>query len=343
MKMRSCPSCEMAIVSHAVKCVHCDAIMPKQKTSAGKIILIVVGSILAISIIVNSFTDKTETPQEQSSITNKTNNTKEDKTEKEPTSTLPGNIDVIEISEQEYKDSAIVIDYNNLAREPDKYMGTILAVTVDIAQTMTGGLLSEAGYRAYESLFSDEWWIKYEIPKDAPRILDKDKVTFYGEFMGLKSITRALTNTKDYVPQLDAKYYEILSNTADSVFSYSDTIVFDYLEITFYDAIEWVTLNNRYSDNHGADVAKIPVSIKNNKNETHGLNMFYFSQYGPDGLKLNDVSAYFLENDVAFAGNMRSGAVQNSFMHILYIGDGDYYVEFKDFYNTVEVKLPIHK
>ena len=125
--------------------------------------------------------------------------------------------------------------------------------------------------------------------------------------------------------------------------TYGDTITFDDLEITFSDQINWVKVDNQFSDHNGADVIEIPVTIKNTSAETHGLNMFYYSLYGPDGTKLDTVSTYF-DNDVYSAGDMRSGATQNTFFHVLYTGDGDYYVEFKAVVgDKVEVRLPVQK
>ena len=124
--------------------------------------------------------------------------------------------------------------------------------------------------------------------------------------------------------------------------SYGDTFVFDDLEITFFDAIEWDVLDNQFSDLNGAAVAKIPMTIKNISDKTHGLNMFYYKQYGPDGNSLHSVSAYF-DGEVGFAGDMRVGATQETFMTVLYQGDGDYFVEFYDWTTTVELKLPLQK
>ena len=130
---------------------------------------------------------------------------------------------------------------------------------------------------------------------------------------------------------------------ADEVLTFGVPFAFDDLEIVLSDDIQWEKIDNQFSENNGADVIKIPVTIKNNKDETHGLNMFYYTFYGPDGNKLDSVATYF--NDDHFsAGNMRSGATQNTYFHILYKGDGDYYVEFAAFFGkAIEVKLPIIK
>ena len=125
--------------------------------------------------------------------------------------------------------------------------------------------------------------------------------------------------------------------------TYGDVIEFDDLEITFSDDITWSTVSNQFSEHNGAEVALVPVTIKNVKAETHGLNMFYYTQYGSQGTKLDGVGSYF-DGEVEFAGDMRSGATLESFMAFLYDGDGDYSVEFAVLLgDKTEVILPIAK
>lgn len=123
--------------------------------------------------------------------------------------------------------------------------------------------------------------------------------------------------------------------------TFGDLIEFDDLQIVFGNEIIWTALDNQFSDKNGMEVFLVPIIIKNVSNETHGLNMFYYDQYGSKGTKLDGVGAYF-DNDTGNAGDMRPGAKQESVMSFLYDGDGDYYVEFSTFFgDTIEVKLPI--
>jgi len=71
--------------------------------------------------------------------------------------------------------------------------------------------------------------------------------------------------------------------------------------------------------------------------------MFSYSQYGSLGTKLDSIGSFF-DGEVSFAGDMRSGATQETFMAFLYDGDGDYFVEFsKMFGDTLEVRIPARK
>lgn len=108
---------------------------------------------------------------------------------------------------EQYIASASSVSYESLIREPYNYEGAIIKVTVTISQTMSGGFLTESGYRGYESGTSGEWYISYELPSNTPRILSGDTITFYGEFAGLIELSR-VTGAKDEVPRIKALYHE---------------------------------------------------------------------------------------------------------------------------------------
>ncbi len=116
---------------------------------------------------------------------------------------------------------------------------------------------------------------------------------------------------------------------------------FDGLTITFGSDVQAATLENQFSDLDGTTVAAIPISVTNNSDETKGLNMFYYKAFGPSGTELDDVSSYFMEADIAFAGDARPGATIEATLDIPYEGSGDYYIAFDNFKEKIEVKLPI--
>ena len=124
--------------------------------------------------------------------------------------------------------------------------------------------------------------------------------------------------------------------------TYGDTFIFDDLEITFNSSVEWDWVENRFSDWNGYDTIKFPVTIKNIKNETHGLSFLRYNFFNPTGLKAEIVGSYF-GDDVRNAGDMRSGAIQETYIHVIYDGDGDYYAEFSTGNTKIEVKLPVKK
>lgn len=135
------------------------------------------------------------------------------------------------------------------------------------------------------------------------------------------------------------------TNTADAsneTVALGDTFIFDDLEITFGTEINWTTLSNQFSDFNGRDVFYIPVTVTNISDGTHGLNTFWGTVFGIDGTRLENISFYF-NDDIALAGNMRSGATQTAYWHFLYEGSGDYVIEFDDFSQQVELVITINR
>lgn len=116
---------------------------------------------------------------------------------------------------------------------------------------------------------------------------------------------------------------------------------FDGLSITFGSGFTTAVLENQFSDLNGSTVLVLPMSITNNSDETKGLNMFYYKAFGPSGTQLDDVSSYFMDDDVAWMGELRPGASAETLMHVLYEADGDYFISFDSFAEQIEVKLPI--
>ena len=116
---------------------------------------------------------------------------------------------------------------------------------------------------------------------------------------------------------------------------------FDGFSITFGSGYTTTVLENQYSDLNGSTIVSLPMSVTNNSDETKSLNMFYLKAFGPDGTELDDVSSYFMDDDVDWMGELRPGASAETIMNIPYEGNGDYYASFDSFSEQVEVRLPI--
>ena len=135
-------------------------------------------------------------------------------------------------------------------------------------------------------------------------------------------------------------------NNGGAKLSFGSTFEFDDLEITIGNAddIGWDEVNNSYNDHYGEDVVRLPVTITNKKDETHGLNFLYVDVYGPDGNKLDSVGSSTYDNDYTDSWQMRPGATKETNMHFLYNGDGEYVIEFDPIFGTkIEVYLSIAK
>ncbi|MCL2860394.1 MAG: hypothetical protein FWF46_07595 [Oscillospiraceae bacterium] len=111
--------------------------------------------------------------------------------------------------------SSKTVDWKELVRNPEQYKNQPIKVVGEIAQVMSGGWFTK-GVRLYEDYdikgstwLQKEWYIAIDVEKNTPKILKNDIVIFYGTYTGTTEITRAITKTKDTVPTLDVKYYEI--------------------------------------------------------------------------------------------------------------------------------------
>lgn len=121
------------------------------------------------------------------------------------------------------------------------------------------------------------------------------------------------------------------------------TFTFDDLEITFGSDYTFTTISNQYSDYYGKDIVRVPVTVTNKSTETHGLNMFYYNIYGTSGSKTNNVSTWFSDDSLDYAGDLRSGASYTKYIYFVYDADGTYVFEFDNYSEEVEVELEITK
>ena len=104
----------------------------------------------------------------------------------------------------------------------------------------------------------------------------------------------------------------------------------------------FTTVKNQFSEQNGKDVIELPVHVKNIGDETNHLNTFEYTFFGPKGTELDNVSAYF-DNDIFRAGDLRSGAEYDTYFHLLYEGDGSYFIEFDDWSSKIELEFDITK
>lgn len=133
------------------------------------------------------------------------------------------------------------------------------------------------------------------------------------------------------------------TSTDTGVYGFDDTFTFDDLEITFGSDYTFTTISNQYSDYYGKDIVRVPVTVTNKSTETHGLNMFYYNIYGTSGSKTNNVSTWFSDDSLDYAGDLRSGASYTKYIYFVYDADGTYVFEFDNYSEEVEVELEITK
>lgn len=117
---------------------------------------------------------------------------------------------------------------------------------------------------------------------------------------------------------------------------------FGSFSITIGSELTWDTIANQYNGKKNVQAVKVPIKMVNTSNETDSLTIFDIKLYGAQGTGLEDVSSFF--NDaLTYENSLRPGAEATKYLYLLYDGDGDYYVEFENYTEHVEVKIPITK
>ena len=135
------------------------------------------------------------------------------------------------------------------------------------------------------------------------------------------------------------------SNTATTTkksYSYNETFEFDDLEITIGSNYTFTTVDNKYSEHYQKTIVKLPITIKNIKDETHSLNLFYYNIFGSNGTEVDSLWTWF-DDSVESAGELRSGASYTKYLYFEYDGNGTYSIEFDDFWTEKLVEIEITK
>nr|MCR5690270.1 zinc-ribbon domain-containing protein [Clostridiales bacterium] len=96
------------------------------------------------------------------------------------------------VSDAKYKAGCESISYTELARTPDAYKGRHVKFTGEIVQVLDDSSsdynmieMRIATKKFYSSYMDNVVYVTYVREKKSPRFLEDDKVTFYGEFLGL--------------------------------------------------------------------------------------------------------------------------------------------------------------
>lgn len=134
----------------------------------------------------------------------------------------------------------------------------------------------------------------------------------------------------------------VSNNNSSNTYKLDTPFTFDDLEITISSNYSFVTLDNKFSKLNNSSVIKIPVTVKNLKNETHSLNMFYISFFGSQGIELDTVWTYF-DDSVEDGGDLKTEASYTKYFYILYDGDGTYSIEFDNWANKIDIDIDIKK
>jgi hypothetical protein len=111
------------------------------------------------------------------------------------------------------KTQAKTVSYDQLARMPDRYRGTIVVLEGKVVQVLETG----QNVILRVNVAADDWqhniggnivYVDYHKNRpDEPRILEGDKVKFWGRYIGIQSYTATLGH-KIQIPHVIARVVE---------------------------------------------------------------------------------------------------------------------------------------
>ena len=123
------------------------------------------------------------------------------------------------MSEDDYKSACVEPDYKEFLRYPDKYKGTKVRIKVQIKQTINGNWRAQDDSDGYGWYMGDEYYLSDKRGSDAVKILEDDILIVYGDFSGLKEITRSLTGVQDEVPRINVRYADIVEDSPEDSYA----------------------------------------------------------------------------------------------------------------------------
>jgi len=110
------------------------------------------------------------------------------------------------LTEKEFKEKAISVEYGDLLRTPQNYTGKILSVKCEVFQKGKSFLMVQSkAFSDTLNYFGDNIYVDY----DGDNIIDGDIIHIYGEFEELLTYETAL-HIQQTVPRMRAKYIEMI-------------------------------------------------------------------------------------------------------------------------------------
>lgn len=125
--------------------------------------------------------------------------------------TEPERLKIVENS-GEYKKSCTAFDYEEYYRYEQKYKGSRVILTMQVAQIM------DSGFRGYD-VYDQEYYIEDGRPEDSVRLMADDIIEVYGEYSGMTKMTRGINNVDEELFSITAEYIDLNQNV-DSLADY---------------------------------------------------------------------------------------------------------------------------
>lgn len=121
-----------------------------------------------------------------------------------------------------------------------------------------------------------------------------------------------------------------------------EKFTFDELEITIGKNYSFDIIDNEFDKDNKKEVVKLPINVKNLKNEEHHLSMIYYTIKSPNKVKLASKARYY-NDSIDYAENLPSEKSYTKYIYFVYEKDGVYSLDFNNGNEKKEVYIEIKK
>jgi len=155
---------------------------------------------------------------------------------------------------------------------------------------------------------------------------DGEYILEFDDFDNKVIVKIAITFDHEAVPELKTE------------FALGETLVIDGMEITIMDSIAWGTVRNNWSDYAGEPYFYFPVALHNASDKANRFP-YDFEVFGPDGKTIKSITWDLDEDDITRMDDILPGADTTGDLHIMYTGDGEYTLLFRDWSSDDELRV----
>lgn len=206
---------------------------------------------------------------------------------------------------EEYAAECVSVSGSDVARNPDQYNGQKVVISGRVIQ-VSDGILGTVVYRV--SAGNDTWYVTYELPDGADRILEDDNITCYGICTGTKTYKTVL-GSRLTVPSMEMEYVSI-GYTPDAepvVYGVGETGVLNNVSATLVSVSESVGTEYTKPD-EGKVFILCEFELENNSSQNVSVNSLASFDIYVDGYAVEpEYMTSFITDKPSLSGDIAPG------------------------------------
>lgn len=125
--------------------------------------------------------------------------------------------------------------------------------------------------------------------------------------------------------------------------SLNETFEYEDFEITIGNGITFPKNDNQYDKDYGKTLIRVPVTIKNIKNETNSTASLITEMIYPNGDVGYDGYSYYFDDSIVKLSDLKQRETKTVYLYYLYTGDGTYTIRFNNLKNNIDVVFNVKK